>query len=268
MIQRSPPAGCSERWQPELDALAPRTSFGFAHLRLVWEPGEAWCPVERWMIYEMHPAHRAPLGVFEELKGPSPRLFGRYDAALGRFVRAREFGINMQQWRLYHDTGFWGRPIWVVQGRFGGHKRRWSDVEKNLVRVHTEGCDLDAFEVEPPLPGELDYAEPDLRTIAKLKGLDMVGRYGDLLRYLADDGGRAQAIRDGLDFRERAVAQEMARQVWSWMDEQVTEAFESQMTHAMADRIWDSATDDDDFVMPDYECEQEESIDAIAGNYL
>ena len=130
MIQRSPPAGVVARWQPELDVLAPRTSLGLAHLRLVWEPGEEWCPVERWIVYEMHPANRAPFGIYDDLTGPNPRNFGRYDATWdnrngtrGRFVRTRHFGITMRQWLLFRETGFFGRPIWVVQGRYGGHKR-------------------------------------------------------------------------------------------------------------------------------------------------
>ncbi len=261
MIQRYAPVGVVERWQPELDALAPRTSSGFAHLRLVWEPGEVWCPVERWMIYEMHPAHRAPFDLFEELKGPNPRDFGRYDAVLKRFIRTRSFGITMRQWLLYRETGFFGRPIWVVQGRYGGHKRWWSDVEANLSRMFTDGV----IE-EPPTPGNLDYAEPDGRTLQKLRSMDLVHRYEDVLRHLGDDGEVPEAIRNSLDFREQAIATEMARQVWGWMDEQVEEALEENMTHAMADHLWDGAGDND-FVMPDYEREEEESLAAIAANF-
>ena len=65
----------------------------------------------------------------KELAGPNPRNYGRYDAVAGRFVRSRSFGITMRQWLLYQQTGLYGRPMWVVQGRNGGHKRFWNDVE-------------------------------------------------------------------------------------------------------------------------------------------
>ncbi len=241
--------------------IAPRTAFGLAHLKLVWEPGEEWCPVERWMVYEMHPAHRAPFGIYWELLGPNPRHFGRWEGVRKRFITTRGFNITMRQWLLFRETGFFGRPIWCVQGRYGGHKRWWSDVEANLSRMFTN------HQVEEPArPGDLEYAEPDLRMVQKLKALDLIGRFEDVLRHLGDDGEVKQAIRDSLDFRERAVANEMARQVWDWMDEQVEEAFEAQLTHKIANDIWDNASTKD-FVMPDYDAEEDASLEEITRNF-
>lgn len=251
LIQHHPPAGVVERWQPELDRLATRTDDGLAWLRLVWEPGEAWAPVHRWMIWEMMPAHRAPLGLVDELMGPNPRQFGFYDRVQRRFVRTRSFLINRRQWQMYQDTGLYGRPIWVVQGKVGGHKRFWNEVESNLSLLH-------GGPAEPPLPGDLPYAEPDQRTIEKLRGLDMVKRFGDVLKLVSND----DALRSRLDFRERAQTAEMARQVWGWLDEQAGEA----LTFTREQLFEIHCGSDPDAPEPDYDQGKEEFVESLVHN--
>lgn len=235
MIEREAPEGVVERWQPELDRISgPRTRRGYSHLRLMWEPGEDWCPVGRWMIWECMPPERAPFGCFLDLKGPNPRSFARYDRVLGKVKRTRNFFINRQQWVFHRETGLYGRPIWVVQGRKGGHKRFWNDVEQTLAQMMWE---LDQAP-EPPAPGDLCYAEPDTRTINALRALNLVQRFGDTLRRYMHD----TTLRDSLDRREREIAQEMARQVFFWLDDQLEEGLEH-MTRQHVAEIWDHASD-------------------------
>lgn len=245
------PAGVVERWQPELDRLSPPTPEGESHLRLLWEPGESWAPVHRWVVWELMPAQRAPLEIYHELCGPNPRSFGHYDRVQRRFVRTRSFLINQRQWLLYRESGFYGRPMWIVQGTKGGHKRAWSEVESNLSLLH-------GGPKEPPLPGELPYAEPDVRTIEKLRGLDMVRRFGDLLRLVSN----REDVRARLDYRERVVAEAMANQVWDWMDEQVGESLA--LTRKQASEIWEYA--DPDAPEPDFDEGKQEFIDSIVHN--
>lgn len=254
MIERRAPEGVIERWQPELDRISgPRTMHGYSHLRLLWEPGEDWCPVGRWMIWECMPAERAPLGAFLDLRGPNPRAFMRYDRVLGRPKRERNFLINRQQWVFYQETGLYGRPIWVVQGKKGGHKRFWTDVEQSLAQMMFE---LDE-PPEPPAPGDLCYAAPDSRTINALRGMNLVKRYGDTLRVFMHD----QALRDSLDRREGEIAQEMARQVYFWLDDQLEEGLQT-MTRKHVAEIWNHASDRPDDI--DYDRREEDFITAVA----
>lgn len=254
MIQRDPPSGVIERWQPELDRIAPRSERGHSHLQLLWEPGEEWAPVERWVIWECVTPDRAPLAgaIWLDLEGPPPRLFGRYDTQLQRFVRARNFLINQRQWEFYRETGFYGRPVWIVQGDRGGHKRNWGEVEQNLAMM--------AYGLQeppdPPAPGALRYAEPCERTIRLLAGLDMVRSFGNLLKYMSHN----EVLRDSLDRRERDVLQEMARQLWFWLGDQVEEAMT--LTRDEANAIWDYA--DPEGEVPDYDAGIEDFIEEVA----
>lgn len=244
---RVAPAGVIERWQPHLDAIAPRSLHGLSHFRLVWEPGEDWAPVERWTIWEVSSAERAPMGVFGDLHGPPPRAFGRYDEQLGMFIRERNFYINQRQWEFFQETGMYGRPVWIIQGEKGGHKRFWNDTEQNLIRMK-----LDTTEVlDPPAPGELPYALPDLRTIRAIAELGVVARFGELLRYLS----HSEELRASLDRRERAQAAEMAERLWEWLGDQVEETLDNEVTRKDVNEFWDRADADGDVI--DWDAKEE-----------
>lgn len=252
---RVAPAGVIERWQPHLDAIAPQTREGLSHFRLVWEPGEDWAPVERWTIWEVMPAERSPMGVFEDLHGPPPRAFGRYDDQLGRFVRSRNFHINQHQWEFFQETGMYGRPVWIIQGEKGGHKRFWNDTEQNLIRLHKGTKEV----LDPPAPGELCYALPDWRTIAAIAELGVVARFGELLHYLSHD----RLLRDSLDRREAEVAAEMADRLWSWLGDQVEEALDAVTTRKDVNAIWDVADADGEVI--DWDAKEEYWKQEVAG---
>ncbi len=257
MIQRTPPAGVIERWQPELDRIAPRTTRGYSHLMLVWEPGEDWAPVNRWTIWEMMTLDRAPrLGIRHDLRGPAPITSRRWDPLLGRQKQTKTLTINQRQWEVYQRTGLFGRPVWIVQGRTGGHKRFWSDVEQNLILLNAGIGDV-TMQMDPPAPGDLCYAEPDNRTIAKLAAMDLVRLYGDTLRYQSE-----AILHNALNGREKATGRVMAEKLWSWLGDQVLEALDERMTRASVNAIWDGANADE--ALPDYEFGEEQFKDEVA----
>lgn len=240
MIDYEGPSGVAERWQPELDAIAPRTERGTSWFHLMWEPGEVWAPVMRWVIWEVSPFERAPGFIQDDLRGPNPRLFGKWDAAAGKFRQERSFTVNMRQWDFYQQTGCYGRPVFVVQGERGGHRRRWSDVQQNVIMAQTGMDTMPDGGLEPPAPGDLCYAEPDSRTIRKLAADDLVRLYGDILHRVALRGGTSL-----LDIREQRVARQMAEIVFRHVEEEVEDALDAMVTKAVADELWDHATDEE-----------------------
>ena len=257
MIQRTPPTGVIERWQPELDRIAPRTTRGYSHLMLVWEPGEEWAPVERWTVWEMMRPERAPrLGTLQDLRGPAPITTRRWDPFIQRWRQTRPLTINQRQWEVYQRTGLFGRPVWIVQGVSGGHKRFWSDVEQNLILLNA-GQGSTSMQFDPPAPGDLRYAEPDNRVIARLASIDLVKLYGDVLRHQSEEAENGH-----LASREKATGRVMAEKLWGWLGEQVAEALDDVMTREMVGKMWDGANSDE--ALPDYEFGEEQFKEEVA----
>lgn len=246
-------------WQAALDRLAPRTDRGHDWLLLRWEAGDPWAPVHRWVVWQMTPESRIPdFGIIEALRGPNPRNFGYWDPRLGRFVRTRALPISRQQWEIFQEHRHWAQPLWIVQGRNGGHLKEWTDVQSTLSQMH-------GGPEEPPRAGALPYAPFDQRVVRQLRGLDVVARFGDILGRLS---ANPQAV-EWLDLREREQTLEMARQLWGWLGEQIAEGLNPDtgdgLTRKQADEIWDHA--DPDAPVPDYEAEEERFLESVASNY-
>lgn len=195
-------------WQQELERIAPR-SDDISWLLLRWEPGDPWERAERWVVWQMRPFHRANPMVRQDLVGRSPRDRGRFDRVLGEFVPDPDCNVSLQQWRLYRETGCYGTPYWIVQGRQGGHKRRWDRVESALIRMHTQTDDPD-----PPAIGDLPYCPFDQRVVQKLELLDRV----KLAKITIDMVRRNPDIMDADDQRARA---ELEDQIVGWMRSQM-----------------------------------------------
>jgi len=212
----------------------------------------------------MRPEQAPNLGIRHDLNGPDPRTYGHYDWTLKKFVRTRISTVTRAQWAYHQQTGLYGRTVWVVQGRKGGHKRFWSDVEQNVAMMtyqrEWDALGIGADVLQPPALGELCYAEPDDRTINALRALDMVERYGDLL-HLLSLRNEQEGLNYKLGLRQKAVAREMARQLWYWMDDQISETLDN-ITRAQAQEGWDYA--DPDAPMPEYEQGEEQFIDEVA----
>ena len=201
-------------WIEELGRLAPRTEYGHDWLMLRWEPGDPWDPVERWMVWQMTPAPRVSKPMLDWLHGPNPRDFGYYDSVKRRFISRYEGMISYQQWDVFRQHKALGRPLWVVQGRGGGHKRRFSDLEGALLEARGKPGDA-------PAPGLLPYAEPDRRTWKRLHDMDLVIEYGDLLTKVSNPD--IQAI---LDEREKTQLRKVAQELSQWLDDSMSEALD------------------------------------------
>jgi hypothetical protein len=79
----------------------------------------------------------------------------------GAFIRNPDCLITERAWHMFQETGAWGRPYWVIQGEQGGHKRWFTTVEKQLLRMAN-------LPMDPPAPGDLPYAEWDERVKNRL----------------------------------------------------------------------------------------------------
>lgn len=200
-------------WVAALRAFSP-PSAAHSWLHLAWEPGDPWEPVERWMLYQVIPEARVRPEVLAELRGPDPRSRGHYcgptslcgcpahkrpDCWVGGLARL----ANRTEWRLYRETaalGFagWARAFWVIQGAEGGHPRAYTETEAALAELADP-----PLPNEPPVPGELPYADPDERVWAAVRQYDRLARGARLLAQTADDlaaedRAAAVAVRQGI----------------------------------------------------------------------
>jgi len=147
-------------------------------------PGDLWEPVQRWVIYQMTPARYVPAMLMDALCGPNPRTLGYWDSVLHEFVT--ESLITLQQWQLFRETGCHASPLWILQGSYGGHKRRFSPAEAKSLKLR-------GFPGEAPPPGELPYATLDNRAIEQLVRWDRLRR---LDRWIADEPSDQEWLKD------------------------------------------------------------------------
>ena len=237
-LQREAPAGVAERANEELQRYTPKDR-GLPYLYCYWEPGEPWCPIERFVIAEMYP--RAMIVAehnfmvlsgasphetrFAELNGPSPRAGAYYDKVLGRLVFRTDEWIEgqavelrptftLRQWTLWRTEGALAKPVWVVQGEHGGHKRRFNLFEETLLKMQRKPA-------EAPVPGKLPYAEPDRRTYGALMAGAALAR---LSQGVGDDWHdkmmRAEA-NDGKGVTLSDAEAQLIKTYNEWLDNQI-----------------------------------------------
>lgn len=216
-------------FQARLDALAPRDS-GLSWLLLVWQPGDSWQPVHRWLVYQMIPERFVPEHIRQSLDGPHPRIRGRWDALGSRFWSDPRCLVDLTQWTLWQRFRALARPYWVIQGERGGHRRRFSYQEKLSIYMETGQQD-----VEPAAPGDLGYAAPDERVIAALEQRDQLARYGKILQFATENP----------DFFSDVEMQEIMairERLWQHLEGQVEDAIAAQpkaMFKRAADEIFE-----------------------------
>jgi hypothetical protein len=209
-------------WQAELDTIAP-PGTRLSWLKMVWVAGDAHEPINRWVIHQMMPLDRTPGMVRDDLLGPSPRVRGRYDQVLKRFIPDPNCNISFQQWQLFQDTRCWARPYWIVQGSGGGHKKSFNRVESVISRMH-------GGPKEPPSAGDLPYAAPDHRTFRQIAELDLMRTYG----YLLDrDNSKEQHERFTEDQKNA-----MSARIWKWLEGQVRDVLSDERAGSRA--LWEA----------------------------
>lgn len=205
-------------WQRRIDQIAP-PGGRLSWLHLYWEEGYPWEPCGRWMIGQVIPQASIAPAIRELLDGPNPADHGHFENdefGVRRWVTDLP-GVSRRQWRFYRETGGYLRPYWVVQGTHGGHRYQFTHVERSIIRMN-------GGNPEPPYPGQLCYAEPDERTYAELGKRDMLRKFAYGVNYM--EGAR---IREGW---ERSGLQEMRKEVWNALSEQV-KGYASEMEFAM-----------------------------------
>lgn len=218
-LMSEPPVRPDPEWQRALDVLAP-ASDEMASFYLYWEPGSGhWDVVNRWMIANVIPPKKIPPFVRELLEGPNPRDAGYYDVVLRKFVSSAG-PVSERQWLYYRLTGAYLAPYWVIQGTKGGHKLRWSHEEQTLAGINGRETAL-------PLPGDLPYAEPDNRTWYALGQAARMAEFD----YLLGTVDNAALL---LDQEERAIAENMRKELWGWMEGQIEEVA-PELEHAYRD---------------------------------
>jgi len=215
-------------WQPEPAAQAALDEIAAVPanrrvpwLKLVWEPGEIEEPVQRWFIYEMLPPaqllkdrsaasrfHTSEL--FKVLEGPPPRSLRSWKELEGKWRWVSESPVTQLQWDLWHETGCFGMPFWIVQGIWGGHKRWFNHIEQRVLRLHRHSASV-------PPPGALPFAEWDNRTVSALAEQRRLREVFDAL------GNRDLEVSTALDHRVKrsALAKQTGIELLAWLDRQI-----------------------------------------------
>lgn len=212
-------------WQAELDAIVPRSSR-VPWLKIVWQPGMVYEPVQRWEVYEMVPLitlddgeTNVPIEIRDSLRGPCPREWGEWmpDRTVpgGRRWISSSM-VTLLQWQLYQETGCYGARFWIIQGVRGGHKYKLSAAERNFLQA------LAGQDVDTPQPGNLPYAEWDQRVVRKIVEHDRLRRWKLTMPW---DGRQANRTKAGLWLKRDRLAEErgFAERMLHYLESQVSD---------------------------------------------
>lgn len=208
------------RWQEMLDGITPRNT-GLSWLWLEWEPGDLWEPVQRWFIWQMRPVARTNPEILHALKGPNPRSRGHYCAPgwcncpknTGLWRDSANPLVDRMTWEVFQKTGCYGTRWWAIQGNRGGHKYRMDPLESRISRMHGGPKDT-------PIPGDLPYAELDLRTVNKIAQLDRLKVHKGVIRY-------CDRKHEQMDQEEQQAKLEAQAEVWKWLQSQTEQTYDS-----------------------------------------
>lgn len=204
-------------WQDDLESVIPR-SDRVNWLKIVWQPGMTYEPVQRWELYEMIPVlDHLPPEFLEDLRGLSPRHpdNGQWvvDARVEGGQRwASHSVVSLTQWNLFQETGCYAQRFWIIQGPHGGHPLRYTDAELNF-RLSIGLSDA-------PLPGDLPYAEYSHRVALKAAACDKLRRWKHALRW---DQRAIRKTEAGLYVRNDRLAEERkwSEAMLAWMNEEI-----------------------------------------------
>lgn len=207
-------------WVETLDRMSPPETRGsLSWYKIHWESGELWSPIQRWTIWQMHPRGHLPAWIHSDAFKVHPRVSGHpcfegycpCEEKAGCWVGGPRsaFGIDRVTYELYHQTGCYGQRYWVVQGSKGGHRRRYDEIETAVAMAM-------GHEGEPPIMGDLPYAEPDARTWGALRYSDRLTAGKNLI-----DHCRANPLAALNEDRERA--ENAMRLIGAFLDRQIEE---------------------------------------------
>ena len=194
-------------WQAMIDSAFPPAANG-SGLTLRWQPGSTDSPVQRWVVYQMIPQDQC--FVMDPVDGrlPIPAM-AQYLVAIARLRQADD---PLPHWlQTMHDTlqltGCLAVPFWIVQGTGGGHRVTYGRVEQAWSQFTTG-------QLEPPYPGALPYADPDVRLVRAMVASDRWR--GQWATVLAESNGRMEQA-------EREIRRRMQAESAASMGELVDE---------------------------------------------
>lgn len=207
-------------WQATLDQMTPpETRESLSYYLIRWEPGETWSPIQRWVVWMMHPKGHLPNWIHPDAFATHPRATGHMclegmctcAEKAGCWVGGpRECrGIDVGTWNLFRETGHYGQRYWVVQGTKGGHRRRYDEIEKAVAAAT-------GMSTEPPVMGSLPYADPDNRTWAAIRKTDRVLAGKNMIDY-------CRSHPTGGALEERQAAERAMETIAQFLDAQVEE---------------------------------------------
>lgn len=246
-------------WQAEIETIVPR-STRVPWLRIVWQPGMPYEPVQRWEIYEMMPLLQyVPFEIRQALSGPNPRTDGEWIEAprgSGNYRWITSSLLSLTQWKLFHETGCYPARFWIIQGTRGGHKWKLSAAERNFLQSFTG-----QEEIDTPLPGDLPYAEWDRRVLSKMLQHDRLRRWKFATPW---DGRQVNRTKAGLWVKRDRLAEERL------FAEKMLEYLESQVSDVVSDiprRLlpgWSDLPEGDHYYNKDEDALDEQLVSATA----
>lgn len=214
------------RWQAWVERLWGGPNPHVSWLHLDWYDDE---DVNRLVLWQVTPIEKCGPFAQELILGPPP----------GKDAFGRDNGVQMVriQWELCQRLHGWCQVYWVIQGAKGGHKRRYTEIEQQLLK-------LAGLPPEAPVPGSLPYAPFDERVVA------LVAQRDEMLKWnLCQDF--ASRNWSQLDADEHAAVVDMRAKHLKWLEAQVDGVLDS-VTRADLQDIptsrevapidWDAAT--------------------------
>lgn len=177
-------------WQKALDDLHPRSEL-ISWLVLGWCAGTPIDPVQRWVIYEATPAKMVSPFFLEDLADLLNTPRNELDSEQRRIV---------DYWKAEQALL---QPFWVIQGKLGGHKYRFSKDERKYLRLEGKPSD-------PPLPGDLPYADFDERTLTQVLAWNLLRK------------GHAN-LKNGRLLERKKAGEEWRKHLLKWLNNQIIE---------------------------------------------
>ncbi len=195
-------------WAKDIEALTPHAER-LAWLAVRWNPR-----CERALVYQLLPVFATPLLVCEDTQPlkKHPKVGCWMPDPAVRLHLMKDM-VDSVSWQLFEETGRYSRSYWVVQGSHGGHKRRFSNVERQLARLR-------GLELDPPKPGDLPFAPVDGRVFQKLLPYDQVTAW----EYAFGVDERTPAF---FEAKEKEALKDIKGQYWAWLESQVDDALEA-----------------------------------------
>ena len=227
-------------WQADLDHLNPGENV--TTLRLVWQPGWPWGPVQRFEVYEIVPASTIERilreevllglqdslthGIWKAVRGPDPRTVGQWVRdpdipwSMGGKRWRSDSMVSHTQWQLHRETGGLPTRSWIIEGHQGGHAWRLGEFEQAfLLSTGAEPEVVQDLTMAWPDPGSQPYADYDQRVFDALAERDQISQWRESLRW--DDRVDRATAGDLLDRESKDRHRSMMERMHKWIDHQV-----------------------------------------------